>query len=115
MRGEVLARPDTHPLAQQASPKAVIACPWHVHSHSPQPGEKSGLAWSEEHGYIDRSSMSAGIMPEIDTDAPGREPSKPEEIVKLFSSAPFTTQRSDEPSAFWLPLLGLYTGARIEE
>jgi integrase len=73
------------------------------------------LAWSEEHGYIDRSPMSAGIMPEIDTDAPGREPFKPEEIVKLFSSAPFTTQRSDEPSAFWLPLLSLYTGARIEE
>jgi integrase len=38
-----------------------------------------------------------------------------EELTALFHSKEYTEDTFDMPWKFWLPLLGLYTGCRIEE
>lgn len=42
-------------------------------------------------------------------------PFSPEELVCLFHSEQYRTNAFKKPSHYWLPLLGLYTGARLEE
>lgn len=44
-----------------------------------------------------------------------RAPFTDEEISLLFSSERYDSSLIDSPYKFWLPLLGLYTGARISE
>jgi integrase len=39
----------------------------------------------------------------------------PEELKSLFHSEAYQKHKFDKASQFWLPILGLYTGARIEE
>lgn len=43
------------------------------------------------------------------------EPFTPPELVKLFCSDAYKSNSFKKASQFWLPLLGLYTGARIDE
>lgn len=43
------------------------------------------------------------------------EPFAPEELVKLFNSDAYKANSFQKASQFWLPLIGLYTGARIDE
>lgn len=43
------------------------------------------------------------------------EPFSPDELVRLFSSEEYKANAFKKASQFWLPLLGLYTGARIDE
>ena len=43
------------------------------------------------------------------------EPFEPEELVKLFGSDAYKANSFQKASQFWLPLIGLYTGARIDE
>ena len=54
----------------------------------------------------------------LSEDSPTREPWQIEELRLLFTSAVFTGARPKGgrgEAAFWLPLLGLYTGARLSE
>jgi integrase len=37
------------------------------------------------------------------------------ELVQLFSSREFSTKQFEKPYAYWLPLLGLFTSARLNE
>lgn len=43
------------------------------------------------------------------------EPFKVEELQKIFEPSAYLKYVSGNPARFWLPLLSLYTGARIEE
>lgn len=43
------------------------------------------------------------------------EPFEAQELVKLFDSAAYKANSFRKASQFWLPLIGLYTGARIDE
>lgn len=43
------------------------------------------------------------------------EPFSPEDLFALFNSEAYKTNSFKKASQFWLPLLGLYTGARIDE
>lgn len=43
------------------------------------------------------------------------EPFSPEDLSALFSSEEYKRNAFKKASQFWLPLLGLYTGARIDE
>lgn len=43
------------------------------------------------------------------------EPFSPDELERLFNSSDYKANAFKRASQFWLPLLGLYTGARIDE
>lgn len=40
---------------------------------------------------------------------------QPEDLKMLFNSIDYQEDKHDKPFKFWLPILGLYTGCRIEE
>lgn len=43
------------------------------------------------------------------------QPFSPEDLTRLFNSEAYKSNSFKRASQFWLPLLGLYTGARIDE
>lgn len=68
--------------------------------------------------WITKSPLDRRSIPRVKS---GRKPWTPADLVKLFDDPLFTAYAIPEASmagkdaAYWLPLLGLYTGARISE
>ena len=44
-----------------------------------------------------------------------RDPWEPEQLVKIFNTSVYTQHGFKHPYYYWLPLIGLYTGARMNE
>ena len=76
---------------------------------------KSFIDWAREHQQL--TSVSTGVLqlPKRKTDAPHYEPFSDADLAKLFDSPMYREQSFAKASEFWFPLLGLYTGARINE
>jgi len=77
---------------------------------------KMFLTWAEERFYVSKGlgnfipSMSAG------KDKKAADPSFTEnDLALLFNSKHYTQGRLKKPSDYWMPLLGLFTGARGNE
>lgn len=76
---------------------------------------KSFIRWCDEHGYIDsnpiiniKSKRNQSVMED-------KLPWTESEVNELFSSEIFTRHEMLHPYNFWLPLIALHTGARLEE
>jgi integrase len=54
-------------------------------------------------------------LPKRKTDASHYEQFSDDDLAKLFDSPMYREQSFAKASEFWFPLLGLYTGARINE
>jgi integrase len=84
-------------------------------------GAQAVCLWARDNGLIpdDLPWADPFANMRLQEDKPTREPWRPEELRLLFGSPVFTKDarptagRGD--AAFWLPLLGLFTGARLGE
>jgi integrase len=84
-------------------------------------GVQAVCVWARGNGLISDDAPWSDPFSKmrLSTRKPRREPWAPEELRTLFSSAIFT--QGDRPAAgkgeaaFWLPLIALFTGARLNE
>lgn len=72
------------------------------------------LTWArEQHEY---TKLSTALLTSVKVGKPRHyEPFSNEDLTRLFESSPYKEQGFREANHFWIPLLGLYTGARINE
>jgi integrase len=70
------------------------------------------LTWLEGKGLIERN-YARGKKPKAK--AQSYEKFTKEDLSRLFESTEYQTVGFKEPFQYWLPVLGLYTGARLEE
>ncbi|MEG6550862.1 site-specific integrase [Desulfocurvibacter africanus] len=71
--------------------------------------------WCETHGYLDRNyaqKMTIKIKQQPHT---FRDAFEQDELLKLFNTKSYIKDTFLQPYMFWLPVLGLFTGARLEE
>jgi integrase len=72
----------------------------------------SFLGWLEGKGLIEKN-FAKGKKPKAR--AQSYEKFTQEDLDRLFGSPEYRTGSFSEPFQYWLPVLGLYTGARLEE
>lgn len=72
-------------------------------------------SWAENQGYLDRNPFEGLQMSRSKSARDERKPFNKEDLRKLFSSEIYTARKYKHPYYFWLPLLGLFTGARQNE
>src|SRR5262249_39282094 len=101
-----------HPEAQKVSPATV----------NKLLGAAQAVAlWARDNGVIPDDVPWAGPVSRmrLEEAEPGREPWEPAELRVLFSSPVFAEgvrpKAGGGEAAFWLPLLGIFTGARLGE
>ena len=84
-------------------------------------GVQAVLVWARDNGMIPDETPWADPFSNMRLEEPrsNRQPWEPEELRVLFGSPVFTQRVRPEAgrgeAAFWLPLLALYTGARLNE
>jgi integrase len=84
-------------------------------------GVQAVALWARDNGLIADDAPWADPFANmrLSEDSPTREPWRLEELRLLFTSAVFTKRARPTAgrgeAAFWLPLLGLFTGARLGE
>ena len=99
---EILALPDVKPMAVNSINKNIRRL-----------GQL--FKWSVQNGYIERNIVEGMSLPETKRQDQYREVFDQEDLVKIFSSPIHKNKEYLHSYYYWLPLLGLYTGARIEE
>jgi len=79
------------------------------------------LKYAQKNGHYSREGQvpteGKFILSKADREAMAisAEPFKVEELQKIFEPSAYIKYTSGNPARFWLPLMALYTGARIEE
>lgn len=75
------------------------------------------LSFAEENEWVIKNPVISGIIPgKKENPRAQRLPFEdPDDLAKIFSSDLFLEWSKDHPSRFWIPLLALYTGCRLEE
>lgn len=78
---------------------------------------KSVFNYAEENEYISKNPVISGLIPDKKTDTKAdRLPfDDPQDLERVFNPDTYLKWSEHHPSRFWLPLLGLYTGCRLEE
>ncbi len=71
--------------------------------------------WGLRQGYLDKNYAQGLLLRESRNDKEQREIFSPANLISLFHSPAYQTRDFRSAYQFWLPLLGLFTGARIEE
>lgn len=75
--------------------------------------------WALDKGYVTANPATGLCLPKEKKDSEARSPFTPAELQCIFHSEEFIAAKNKgqtrSPYMFWLPILGLYTGARIEE
>jgi len=71
------------------------------------------FTYAEDQGYIDKRPVRKLLIQNRRKRT--REVYKPDDLKKLFHSEMYLNNSFKFPWQYWLPLIGLYTGARIEE
>jgi hypothetical protein len=70
------------------------------------------LTWTVSHGYL-TTNYAKGKKHKAK--ASSYEKFTVDDLKALFEGPYFRAHEYDEPFKYWLPVLGLYTGARLEE
>jgi hypothetical protein len=84
-------------------------------------GVQAILMWARDNGFIPDDIPWADPFSRmrLEEEVPSREPWQLEELTVLFGCPVFTQRARPKggrgEAAFWLPLLGLFTGARLGE
>lgn len=73
------------------------------------------LKWAVKNGYIQTNWAEGMHVPMGKTPQQQRKAYELEELQSLFQSPKYTEDTFSGSYMFWLPILGLYTGCRLEE
>ncbi|GAA0696505.1 hypothetical protein GCM10009104_25650 [Marinobacterium maritimum] len=73
------------------------------------------LNWATSNGYIESNPLSGMGIKINKNKKDSRKPFSESDLKSIFSSPVFTQGKHKHDYYYWLPLIGLYTGARIEE
>ncbi len=73
------------------------------------------LKWCVRQGYIERNPAEGLGVKEKIKDSEKTAAYTKEEMEKLFHTPVFTQPDKDKPERFWLPLIALFQGTRLEE
>ena len=99
---EVLALPDVKPMAVNTINKNIRRL-------------SQLFKWAVQNGYLQRNIVEGMSLPEKKRQDQYREVFTKGDLEKIFSTPIHQTKEYRYSYYYWLPLLGLYTGARIEE
>ncbi|MBF0455918.1 MAG: site-specific integrase [Magnetococcales bacterium] len=75
----------------------------------------SCLGWGVREEWIRRNYAEGLGQKNIKKNSTSYSPFEPDDLVKLFGSKNYQNQTFRKHSFYWLPLLGLFTGARLSE
>jgi integrase len=77
----------------------------------------SMFAYAVEYDYIKVNPVTSGMIPKKKRNAQGqRLPfSDPDDLARIFDGNLFLKWSKGKPERFWVPLIGLFTGCRLEE
>lgn len=73
------------------------------------------FGWAERNGYAERNPFASIGIKQKENAIEDGQPFSNDELGTLFSSSVFKDGDYLYPYFYWLPLLGLYTGARLDE
>ena len=73
------------------------------------------FAWAKRHGYVRENYFQGLALKKKKRPHEERAAFTPEDLTALFGTDQYRGHRFLHPHYYWLPLLGLYTGARLEE
>lgn len=76
---------------------------------------KAVFSWAEMQGYIDRSPFMGMSIKVNANHKDKRLPFSDEDLSAIFQHPIFTQRKFKQSWHYWVPLIGLYTGARINE
>lgn len=71
--------------------------------------------WAIREGIIENNPAKGLSKKDTENPIDKRDCFTNEDIKKIFFSGDFTPERFKNPAFFWVPLIGLYTGMRLEE
>ncbi len=71
--------------------------------------------YAVNNGFIDRNLAARMQVREAKKDSEFRDPFDSKDLRKLFHSKEYLEDTHSNSYCFWLPVLGLYTGCRLEE
>ena len=69
--------------------------------------------WAVLNGYLDRNPAEEMNLPKPKESS--RNPFNKDDLNSLFRSEEYLNDSHEEPHRFWLPILGLFTGCRLNE
>ncbi|MBD5418323.1 MAG: site-specific integrase [Desulfovibrio sp.] len=75
----------------------------------------SMFEWAIREGVMQSNPARGLSKRDAEPDIEKREPFTNEEIQQIFYSGDFTPNKFNNPADYWVPLIGLYTGMRLEE
>jgi integrase len=75
------------------------------------------FSFAEDNEWVIKNPVISGIIPgKKDNPREQRLPfDDPEDLARIFNPKIYLKWSKDHPSRFWIPLLALYTGCRLEE
>lgn len=73
------------------------------------------LNWAVAQGYLDTNCLKGKAPKSSKATRSTRIPYTPAELTAVFCSDEYRNDGFNRPYKFWIPVLGLFTGARLEE
>jgi integrase len=75
----------------------------------------SMLGWAVREGLITNNPAQGLLLPETESAKDKRQPFTPNELKAIFSAEKMLQHKRSNSAAFWIPMLSLWTGARLNE
>jgi len=75
----------------------------------------SMFSWAVNEGYLSSNPAKGLALKDEQPDIEKRQAFTQEDIRHLFFSGDYSQNRFSKPSYYWVPLIALYTGMRLEE
>ncbi len=78
-------------------------------------GVSALFKWAKNNGYCSNNPFEGLSVKTKTRAADRRDPFTDDELTKIFGTSGFVKPNPQRPNRYWIPLIALYTGARLEE